>query len=95
MGSGRPDADGVGELTEQLAQYAEVGITQAHLMPIRFLRLRSFPMAEYLVPALETVWSWSNNGCQAVALSDSIGINDADPGSEVVAASILLVTHIK
>mgnify|MGYP003419535104 FL=1 len=56
VGSGRPDANGVGELTEQLAQYAEVGITQAHLMPIQTSPPAFISdVAEYLVPALETV----------------------------------------
>ena len=56
VGSGRPDASGVSELTEQLAQYSEVGISQAHLMPVRTSPSAFISdVAEHLVPALERV----------------------------------------
>jgi F420-dependent oxidoreductase-like protein len=55
VGAGRPDSSGARELTEQLAQYAQVGISQAHLMPGRTLPTAFIAdVAEYLIPALAT-----------------------------------------
>lgn len=56
MGARRPDSSGGRELAEELAQYAEVGISQAHLMPGRTPPTEYISdVAEFLIPALATV----------------------------------------
>ncbi|MEI8082603.1 MAG: LLM class F420-dependent oxidoreductase [Actinomycetes bacterium] len=56
VGAGRPDSSGASELIDQLSRYAEVGISQAHLMPGPTLPTNFISdISEYLIPTLAAV----------------------------------------
>jgi F420-dependent oxidoreductase-like protein len=56
VGAGRPDSSGASQLIDQLSRYAEVGISQAHLMPGPTLPTTFISdISEYLIPTLAAV----------------------------------------